>query len=560
MLNRRIDVLLKIFPLNIVDPWYRRTSENILFLNDDGPQPKVWWRTCFVDDSWLSNFLALTTTSGTATADGSILTQILIVLILVLVNAFFAATEMAIVSVNNNAIRRDAEEGDKKASKLLKFIDDPGNFLATIQVGVTFAGFLSSSFAGQSFADRLAWAISSNPDGPSALIYNLSLVLVTLITSYVSIVLGELVPKQIALSNPDAFAKGVAGLLTFFDYFFKPITWLISKSSRLILRILRINPDDSIQIASEEEIRMLLDQGSKMGSIHSEESQMIVNVFEFNDKEVSEIMTHRTNVIALDVLSDYEDTLDVAIHEKYSRIPVYNEDIDDIIGILHIKDLLYYVSRYQKDENFDLRTLLREPYWVPESKNVDELFREMQSEHISMAVVIDEYGGTAGIVTIEDILEEIVGNIQDEYDEEDYDINQVDDNCYEMSGLLNPEDINRVLEEAYFPDEEEADYDTIAGLMIGLLARIPEDDEQPEIDYRNMTFKVLSMDDKRIDRLRLRINKTVKEYEEEQRILEEERKENERSDKLEKSERESEKINELNEDNNLRTREGEENT
>lgn len=265
-------------------------------------------------------------------------------------------------------------------------------------------------------------------------------------------------------------------------------------------------------------------------------------------------------MIALDVLSDYEDTLDVAIHEKYSRIPVYNEDIDDIIGILHIKDLLYYVSRYQKDENFDLRTLLREPYWVPESKNVDELFREMQSEHISMAVVIDEYGGTAGIVTIEDILEEIVGNIQDEYDEEDYDINQVDDNCYEMSGLLNPEDINRVLEEAYFPDEEEADYDTIAGLIIGLLARIPEDDEQPEIDYRNMTFKVLSMDDKRIDRLRLRINKTVKEYEEEQRILEEERKENERSDKLEKSERESEKINELNEDNNLRTREGEENT
>lgn len=488
----------------------------------------IWWRTCFVDDSWLSSLLALTTTSDPAPAGGSIFLQLLLVFLLVLLNGFFAASEMAIVSLNNNTIQREADEGDKKAQKLLRYVNDPGYFLATIQVGVTFSGFLSSAFAGQSFADRLARFIM--PAGPNELVSSLSLVLITLIISYISIVLGELVPKQIALSNPIAFAKAIVGLLVFFDYFFKPVTWLINKTASLILRILKIDPDDSRQVASEEEIRMLLDQGSKYGSIHSDESQMIVNVFEFNDKEVSEIMTHRTNVVALDIDADYSEIIDTSIHEKYSRIPVYDEDIDDIVGILHIKDLLFYTSRHERIEGFDLRTLLREPYWVPESKNVDELFREMQKDHISLAVVIDEYGGTAGIVTIEDILEEIVGNIQDEYDEEDYDIKQVDEDSFEMSGLLNPTDISRVLPEAYFPEDDETDYDTIAGLVIGLLGRIPDEDELATVEYRNMKFTVLSMDDKRIDRLQLVIIKTVKEYEDELRSSEEDNKEEQRKD------------------------------
>lgn len=475
-----------------------------------------------MDDGWLCRFLPIPTALQATESMGtgrSIFLEVLIILILILFNAFFAATEMAVVSLNDNAIKKEADEGSKKAKRLLRFMDNPGKFLATIQVGVTFAGFLSSSFAGKTFAYRMAYLINDNP---SELVLNVSLILVTLIISYISIVIGELVPKQIALANPDGFAKAVGGLLVFFDYIFRPLTWLISHSAGLILRLLRINPDDYQQVATEEEIRMLLEQGSKSGSIHSEESQMIVNVFEFNDKEVSEIMTHRTNVIALDIDSDYQEAMEIAVHEKYSRIPVYEEDIDNIIGILNIKDLLYYAASDSNREKFNLRTLIREPYWVPESKNVDELFREMQREHVSMAVVIDEYGGTAGIVSIEDILEEIVGNIQDEYDEEDYDIKQVAENTYEMSGLLDPEDITRVLPDAYFPEDEEADYDTIAGLIISLLGRIPDDDEQAECAYRNMEFKVLSMDDKRIDRLQLHITETLASYEERQRQLMEE--------------------------------------
>ncbi len=498
-----------------------------------------------MDDGWLRSFLALTTVSELPDKGGSIWVDILVILLLLFINGFFAAAEMAIVSANDNRIRKDAEDGNRSAQHLMRFIENPGNFLATIQVGVTFAGFLSSSFAGKTFATRLAYLFQ--PAGPSDFVINLSLILVTLITSYLSIVLGELVPKQIALADPERFALGIVGIVRFFDIVFKPFTWLINTSSALVLKLLRINPEDYKNVASEEEIRMLLDQGKKSGSIHSEESEMIVNVFEFNDKEVSEIMTHRTSVIALNVNASLAETVDVAVHEKYSRIPVYEGDIDDIVGILHIKDLLYYLAKDSKQhETFDLRVLLREPYWVPESKNIDQLFREMQREHVSLSVVIDEYGGTAGIVTIEDLLEEIVGNIQDEYDEEDYDIQQTTENNYVMSGLLSPEDINRVLPDAFFPEDEKADYDTIAGLIITLLGRIPENDEHPEINYRNMTFTVLRMDDKRIDRVQLTINKSLKDYEEEVRE-QEERDERERRDR-EAREREEGAENEENEE------------
>lgn len=474
-----------------------------------------------MDDSWLCNLLALTNSKVTTqTAEsGNIFIEILIILVLILINAFFAATEMAVVSSKDSRIAKEAEEGDKKSKTLMKFIEDSGNFLATIQVGVTFAGFLSSAFAGKSFANRLAWFI--RPSGPSEVVMNASLVVVTIIISYLSIVLGELVPKQIALANPEGFAKGVASIVNVINVLFKPFTWLINSTSAIVLRLLQIDPDDNKHVASEEEIRMLLDQGRKSGSIHMEESDMIVNVFEFNDKEVSEIMTHRTNIIAIEIDASFDEVTEIAVHEKYSRIPVYNEDIDDIVGVLHIKDLLFYLANNKNQEEFDLRTLLREPYWVPESKFVDELFREMQKEHVSMAVVIDEYGGTAGIVTIEDILEEIVGNIQDEYDEEDYDIKQVAEHVYEMSGLLSPEDISKVLPDAYFMDDDESDYDTVAGLVISLLGRIPDQDDVAEVEYRNMTIKVLAMDDKRIDRLQLTINQSLKEYEEElERLLE----------------------------------------
>ncbi len=471
-----------------------------------------------MEDGWLRSVLALTQVTNPQDS-GNVWVEILVIVVLLAVNGFFSATEMAVVSSNDNRIRMEAENGNRAAKRLLRFIDDSGSFLATIQVGVTIAGFLSSSFAGQTFATRLAWAIQ--PQGPSDLVTNLTLILVTLITSYLSIVLGELVPKQVALANPEGFAKKVVGVLIAFEAILKPVVWLVTKSSELILKLLRINPDDNKNVASEEEIRMLLDQGKKSGSIEKEESEMIVNIFELNDKEVSEIMTHRTNVVALKIDATLEEAVEVAVHEKYSRIPVYEDDMDDIIGVLHIKDLLYYLANDNAKANFDLKLLLREPYWVPESKNVDELFREMQREHVSLAVVIDEYGGTAGIVTIEDLLEEIVGNIQDEYDEEDYDITTNEDGTYDLSGMLSPEDISRVLPEAVFMEEDTEDYDTIAGLIIGELGRIPDEDEQPSVDYRNMTLKVIAMDERRIDRVRLTINESAKDYVDELREREE---------------------------------------
>ncbi len=471
-----------------------------------------------MEDGWLRSVLALTSVPNPQES-GNVWVEIFIIVILLIVNGFFSATEMAIVSANDNRIRNEAENGNRAAQRVMRFISNPGSFLATIQVGVTIAGFLSSSFAGQTFASRLAWAIQ--PGGPTSLVSQLSLVLVTLVTSFLSIVLGELVPKQIALANPEAFAKKVVGALRFFDAVLRPFAWLVTRSTRGILKLLRINPDDNRAVASEEEIRMLLDQGKRSGSILSNESDMIVNIFEFNDKEVSEIMTHRTSVVGLKLTATLEECVDIAVHEKYSRLPVYDDDLDDITGVLHIKDLLFYLANEKSREVFDLRTLLREPYWVPESKNVDQLFREMQIEHVSLAVVIDEYGGTAGIVTIEDLLEEIVGNIQDEYDEEDYDITPNEDGSHVLSGLLSPEDINRVLPDAYFPPDETDDYDTIAGLIIAMLGRIPDSDEQPEITYRNMTFTVLAMDDKRIDRVKLIINQPVREYEQDLREKEE---------------------------------------
>jgi putative hemolysin len=246
----------------------------------------------------------------------------------------------------------------------------------------------------------------------------------------------------------------------------------------------------------------MVDVGRESGNIHEQEKQMIENIFEFNDTAVSEIMTHRTNIVSLDVDAKYEEVLDVAINEKYTRIPVYEENIDNIIGILHIKDLLYLAVEGLK-QPFSLRGMLRPPYIVPEFKNIDATFREMQRDRVQLAVVIDEYGGTAGIITIEDLLEEIVGNMQDEYDEEELSITSSNDGIFEVSGMATPEEVS-IATGVDLPDE---DYDTVAGLVINLLGRIPEEDEKPEVSYKNLLFQVLEMDEKRIARLRIiRVN------------------------------------------------------
>ncbi len=426
----------------------------------------------------------------------SLFLDLLILTLLIAINAFFSATEIAIISLNDNKVRKLAEDGDKTACKLEKLISQPSSFLATIQVGVTLAGFLSSAFAADKFTERLMILIGND----TTTVRNISVILVTLILSFFSLVFGELVPKRVAQHNPERFANRVVSIITGLGAVLRPFIWLLTVSTNLVLRVLGIDPGQTDRSVTEEEIRMMVDVGRESGNIHAEEKEMIENIFEFNDKEVSEIMTHRTNIVSLDVDADYAEVLDVAIHEKYTRIPVYEDSIDNIIGILHIKDLLYHAAEGLK-QPFSLRNMIRPPYVVPESKNIDALFREMQRDRIQLAVVIDEYGGTAGIITIEDLLEEIVGNIQDEYDEEEQEIIQKDPHTYLISGLAQLDEVGEAVGQE-FPDE---DYDTLAGLVISLLGRIPEENEFPEVEFRNLRLKVLEMDEKRVSRIQLTI-------------------------------------------------------
>lgn len=426
-----------------------------------------------------------------------------ILLLLIFVNGFFSASELAIVSLNDNLIKKKAEEGDEKASTLLKLTENPSEFLATVQVGVTLAGFLSSAFAADKFAHRLSLFIA--PQGAYAFVKPTTLVVLTLILSYFSLVFGELVPKRLAMRNPELLARRFLPIILFFDRVLRPVTRFLGFSTNLILKVLGVKVDRAETSVTEEEIRMMIDVGQEEGSIHDSEKEMIENIFDFNDKEVSEIMTHRTKVTALEISASLEEVMQVLHEEKFSRLPVYEDSLDNIVGILNIKDVLSYMIDSHKKE-FHLKDLIRAPYVTPESKSIDSLFREMQKSRAQIAVVIDEYGGTAGIVTVEDLLEEIVGNILDEYDEEVPNIVPLDEekNTYLVNGLCETLELERYFSDVVLLRDEE-DFDTVAGLVLDLLERIPEADEHPVVRLRNMEFEVFEMDEKRIAKLKFRL-------------------------------------------------------
>ena len=432
---------------------------------------------------------------------GQIALDLGLVIFLIFVNAFFSATEMAVITLNDNTIRKMAEVGHKAAEKILQFIDNPGHFLATIQVGVTLAGFLSSAFAADKFSQRLTNLLDS--DGSISFLPTVSMIIITIILAYFSLVLGELVPKRLAQKYPERVAYTAAGIVRGFGYLMAPFVKLLTVSTNLLLRAIGIDPNAVDKNVTEEEIRMMVDVGSESGSIEDEEKEMIQNIFEFNDKEVSEIMTHRTKLVALPVSATYDEVLETAINERYTRIPIYDGTIDDIVGILHIKDLLGIALKDEGDKaNFMLPELMRPPLVVPETKNLSSLFAEMKKGGMQLAVIIDEYGGTAGIATIEDMLEEIVGNITDEFDdEEDQKMTILPDGDILFSGDTSLNDVEDVLR-IDLPDE---DYDTIAGFVIHLLDRIPEESETPEVTYGNVEIKVVSVEDKWISKVRIHV-------------------------------------------------------
>ena len=431
-----------------------------------------------------------------------------LVIFLILVNAFFSGTEMAVITLNDAKMRKMSEDGNKKARKVVKFLDNPSGFLATIQVGVTFAGFLSSAFAASSFADKAASLI--DPDGKFTWMVTLCTVVITLILSYFSLVFGELVPKRVAQKYPEQWAFASAGIVRAFGVITKPFVAFLTISTNLILKLFRIDPDDIDKEVTEEEIRMMVDVGSESGTIEDSEKEMIENIFEFNDKEVSEIMTHRKKIVSLHIDATFEEVMKVAREERYTRIPVYNENIDDIEGILHIKDLIGIEA--PTDENpFSLRKLIREPLVVHETRKISSLFAELKTCGMQMAVIVDEYGGTMGICTIEDMLEEIVGNITDEFDEdEEQNLIKLSNGDYIVAGDTTLSDLEDILDMEL--DEEE--YDTIAGLVIQILDRVPEEREHPVVTYKNLSIKVLHVEDRWISKVMIHMNPKTPETEE----------------------------------------------
>lgn len=420
---------------------------------------------------------------------------LLVVLFFILVNAFFSGTEMAVISLNDTKMRKLAEDGDRNAKRMLKFLDNPGTFLATIQVGVTLAGFLSSAFASGSFAGKLAATV--DPSGSKAWVEPLFTVLITIVLSFFSLILGELVPKRVAQKNPEKWAFRAYGVVRTFGIITKPFVKLLTAVTNAVLRLFRIDPNDNDKEVTEEEIRMMVDVGSESGNIEDSEKEMIDNVFEFNDKEVSEVMTHRTKIVALPDDASYRDAIKIATEERFSRIPIYMGTIDNIVGILHIKDLLGVT-----DQTFALSELMREPLIVHESRKISSLFEQMKTSGTQIAVIVDEYGGTMGICTIEDMLEELVGSITDEFDDEErQNLIKLSNGDLIVAGDTTLSDLEGMLDMEF--DEEE--YDTIAGLVIQLLDRVPEEREKPIITYKNLSIKVLHVKDRWISKVLIHV-------------------------------------------------------
>jgi len=427
-------------------------------------------------------------------------TEIIVLLILIVLNAFFAASEIALISLNDNKIKVMAESGDKKAKLLYNLTAEPSRFLATIQIGITLAGFLASAFAAESFAGGMASFLGElGVPLTQSMLELVSVITITLMLSYFTLVLGELVPKRLALQKAEPIAMFAAAPLTVLSKISSPFVKFLTLSTNGIVRLFGVDPNADEENVTEEEIRMMVDVGMEKGTIQDSEKMMINNIFEFDNKTVSDIMTHRTNIVALSIEASLKETVQLVNLEQYTRMPVYEGDIDHIVGILHTKDLIQFIECVDQKE-FDLRSMLREPSFVLDSMRLDQLFKVMQKSNIHMAVAIDEYGGTDGIVTIEDLIEEIVGNIADEYDELEQDsaeVEQLGPNHYAMAGTLHLYEVENLLK-IELPSEH---FDTLSGFVLGQLGYIPDQGEKPEIKFQDIVFTVDEMDDRRIARV-----------------------------------------------------------
>jgi len=429
--------------------------------------------------------------------DDPLLPKLFVLAVLILVNAFFASAEFAVLSLSESRLRRQAEDGDKKAEKLLRLTQAPANYLSAIQIAITLAGFLSSAYAADGFAQPLVkWLMEDVGFTaiPQEALHAIAVVLITVVLSYFSLVLGELVPKRIAMVKTEETARFTVGTVAAAAAVFRPAVWFLTKSTNGVLRLLHIDPKADRENVSEDEIMMMVDLGEERGAIESTEKQLIENIFEFNNTTAEDVMVHRTDIVFLSAEESQQEILDVIQSSGLSRFPVYEEDADDIIGILNTRDFLLNA---QLSHPKAPRELLRPAYFVPESVRTDVLFRDMQSKKVHLAIVVDEYGGTSGLVTMEDLLEEIVGNIYDEFDpQEKKEIERHGENLWRVSGTCPMDRLAEALE-MEFP--EEVQFDTLGGLVFAQLSVIPEDGAQLAVDACGLHIQVQNFIDRRVE-------------------------------------------------------------
>lgn len=436
--------------------------------------------------------------------------QIIFQVVLIMINAFFAMTEVALISTNKIKLKKMADEGDNIAKKLVDISEEPSEFLSTIQIGITFANFIASAFAADGLSGYLADFIY-NTLNIRVLSYEMmstaSLIIITIILSYFTLVLGELVPKRIAMQKPMEVARLACIPVSAISTVVKPAVKFLSLSTNLVLKVMRIDTNEEEDSITEEEIRMMLEIGNTGGTINSDEKEWIDNVFDFSDSSVREIMTHKSEVVGIytdDSLMEIEEK----IHETgYSRYPVYGENDNDIKGILYSKDFFAEVYNCFAKEDDDLGVVvnknelnimdnLRKPYFIPDSMSSLLLFKNMQKNNTHIAIVINEYGENIGLITMEDLLEEIVGNIYDEYDECDDEDVKISETTWKIKGSTSLDDLSDKFD-IDFPDD--LDYDTISGLILEKIQRIPNDGEKFEIEAFGMKIKVEKVEARKIE-------------------------------------------------------------
>lgn len=433
--------------------------------------------------------------------DGSdaagILFQLLILVCLTLVNAFFAGAEMAVVSVNKNKIRMLAEGGNKRAQLIDRLSQDSTSFLSTIQVAITFAGFFSSASAATGISQVLA--VKLNAIGIPAS-QSVAVVVVTILLSYFTLVFGELVPKRIALQKAEWFSLMSVTPIYLISKIMTPFIKLLSISTKAFLYLIGMAGENTEEEVSEEEIKAMLEMGRQTGVFNDTEQEMITSIFQFDDIKAREVMIPRQDMVAVDIQDWSGETMDEIIASMHSRIPVYDGDLDQMIGILSMKDFMIRARATSFDE-VDIRDILQKPYYVPENKKINALFQEMQKNKVRMAILVDEYGGVSGMVTIEDLVEEIVGDIKDEYEEEEVEIYRIDDLHFRASGRMMLDDFR---EETGL--EIESEYDTLSGYLIEKLGYVPQERDLPIVlETADADYRILQVKDRVISQVQVEL-------------------------------------------------------